>query len=178
MRKLARYLGFIAEWGLIVLIVLLINQFVVMNTVVPSESMEPTIMTGDRTFVTQIPYYYRDPKRGEIVVFNEGNVKMVKRVIGLPGETIDIKEGKVFINGEVFDESAYLDPEVETLYEEMPYRVAEEMPYTIPEGMYFLMGDNRMRSMDSRAYGAIRREDIIARGSFRFYPFDKIGLIQ
>ncbi|MGL4345171.1 MAG: signal peptidase I [Cellulosilyticaceae bacterium] len=178
LRKSIRALDFIREMLMFLLIVILINSFVVMNTQVPSASMEPTIMTGDRTFVSQMPYYYRDPKRGEIIVFNEGEVKMVKRVIGMPGETIEIKEGYVYINGERLDESRYLEDTVETLYEEMPYDLAQEMPYTIPEGYYFVMGDNRMDSLDSRAYGSISREVIIAKGSFRFYPFDKIGIIR
>lgn len=178
LKKKIGWLGIIKEMGMYLLIVMLLNQFFIMNTVVPSASMEPTIMTGDRTFVSQVPYYYRDPERGEIVVFDEEGTKMVKRVIGLPGDTIDIKESKVYINGQPLDESRYLGSEVETLYEEMPYELHQEMPYTIPEDHYFLMGDNRMWSMDSRAYGAVDRKQIIAKGSLRYYPFDKIGFIH
>lgn len=177
-KKQLGWLRMIWDMGTILLIVLLLNQFLVMNTVVPSASMEPTIMTGDRTFVSPIPYYYKDPQRGDIVIFKEGEELMVKRVIGLPGETIAIKEGGVYIDGERLDESAYLESSVETVYEEMPYEVKQEMPYTIPEDYYFMMGDNRMYSMDSRYFGAISRKEIIAQGSFRFYPFNKIGIIK
>lgn len=177
-KKQLGWLGMIWDAGVILLIVLLLNQFLIMNTVVPSASMEPTIMTGDRTFVSPIPYYYKDPERGDIAIFHQGEELMVKRVIGLPGETIDMKDGKVYINGEVLDELAYLDASVQTLYEEMPYEVKEELPYIIPQDYYFMMGDNRMYSMDSRYFGAIARKDIVAKGSFRFYPFNKIGIIK
>ncbi|MGL4737364.1 MAG: signal peptidase I [Cellulosilyticaceae bacterium] len=177
-KKQLGWLGMVWDMGVILLIVLLLNQFFVTNTVVPSASMEPTIMTGDRTLVSPIPYYYKDPARGDIAIFKEGEELMVKRVIGLPGETIMIEDGGVYIDGNKLDESAYLDPSVETLYEEMPYEVKEVLPYTIPEDYYFMMGDNRMYSMDSRYFGAISREAIRAQGSFRFYPFNKIGIIK
>lgn len=111
---------------------------------IQSGSMEPTLMTGDRALINQMAYIgNREIKRGDIVVFwfEEQQEYFGKRVIGLPGDEISFEDGKVYINGEILDESSYLDPSVETLC------VKE---FTVPEGSYFLLGDNRRSSLDSR----------------------------
>lgn len=113
---------------------------------VPSESMEPTLMVHDWLIGDRHAYEEEKPQRGDIVMFyqKDENETMVKRVIGLPGETVSFVGGKVYINGEPLDESAYLDDTVETDCGE------EDKTFTVPEGAYFMLGDNREISLDAR----------------------------
>lgn len=160
-------------------IVLLINNFIALHARVPSGSMLPTIEIGDHLIVNRLPYYFTDPTRGEIIVFNfkeddtGETVKYIKRVIGLPGETVDIIDGHVYINNELLDESAYLPSETITLESSLV-----EFPLTIPEGEYLVMGDNRENSHDGRFFGTISRKDIIGTGNIRIFPFNKIGILK
>ena len=163
------------EIVIVVFSVVFIMTFVMSQNKIPSGSMIPTLNIRDRLLVSMLPYYYGSPNRGEIVVFNgpDGN-KWIKRVIGLPGETIDIQEGNIYINGIALDEAAYigeagisaLNP---TLYTEISY------PYTIPEGYYFLLGDNRLESYDCRYIGPIAESDITGKAIYRIYPFNEMG---
>ena len=113
---------------------------------VPSESMEPTLMVHDWLIGDRHAYEEEKPQRGDIVMFyqKDENETMVKRVIGLPGETVSFVGGKVYINGEPLDESAYLDDTVETDCG------GEDKTFTVPEGSYFMLGDNREISLDTR----------------------------
>ncbi|MHC1750445.1 MAG: signal peptidase I [Cellulosilyticaceae bacterium] len=173
--KIKSFLEFIKEPLLAVFAALLITQFLFMHSVVPSESMESTMNVGEHFIINRIPYYYRDPVKGEIVIFENENQKLVKRVIGEPGDVVDLKNGKVFVNGELLDESAYVRPDNTT---EVPYESILEYPYTVPEDTYFLLGDNRGRSRDGRYFGPIERKKIIATQPFRIYPFNKMGIVK
>jgi signal peptidase I len=139
---------------------------------IPSESMLPTLEVGDRLIVEKISYRLHAPERGDIVVFDppprsgfdRGNA-FIKRVVGLPGETIAVREGRVYIDDKPLDE-AYL--------QEPP---AYEMdPLTIPAGNVFVMGDNRNNSADSHVWGALPISNIIGRSAVRFWPPVRIGL--
>lgn len=167
-------LDFIKEPLLAVLTALLVIQFLFAHTIIPSESMEPTIMTSDRMIINRLPYYYRNPKRGEIIIFKHGDEFWVKRVIGEPGDTLNLIDGFVYINDKPLDESAYLDSSTLTF----PLSSDIVFPFIVPEDTYFVMGDNRLASRDSRAIGPIARELIVAKGGFRIYPFDHIGLVR
>lgn len=156
---------------------ILVLTFIISQNKIPSGSMIPTLNINDRILVSMIPYYYRSPQRGEMVVFNGPNgFKWIKRVVGLPGETIDIQDGKVYIDGSPLDESAYLEeqdisglnPTLETVV---------SYPYTIPKGQYFLLGDNRLESYDCRYIGPIEEKDITGKAVYRVYPFDNIGAL-
>lgn len=168
------FLEFVKEPLLAVLAALLITQFLFAHTTIPTPSMEPTIMTGDHVIINHLPYYYRNPVRGEIVIFKEGNENLVKRVIGEPGDTIDLIDGKVYINNLILDESDYLDRSIETY----PLDTSIQFPFIVPEDHYFVMGDNRLNSGDSRIMGPISRDVIIARGGFRIYPFNNVGIVH
>ena len=174
LKSIKQLLEFAKEPLLAVLAALLITQFLFAHTQIPTPSMEPTIMTGDHMVINHLPYYYRDPVRGEIVIFKEGGENLVKRVIGEPGDTVNLIDGDVYINGEALDESAYLDESVESY----PLDFSIEFPFTVPEDHYFVMGDNRPRSGDSRIFGPISRDVIFARGGIRIYPFNNIGLVR
>lgn len=139
---------------------------------IPSESMLPTLEVGDRLIVEKISYRLHTPERGDIVVFDppprsgfdRGNA-FIKRVIGLPGETIAVREGRVYINDKPLDERYLQEPP------------AYEMdPLTIPADSVFVMGDNRNNSADSHVWGALPISNIIGRSAVRFWPPVRIGL--
>ena len=164
----------ILEWvGVIVtalVISLLINFCLVINARVPSGSMENTIMTGDRLFGNRLAYVFSDPKRGDIVIFHfpdDEKVLYIKRIIGLPGETVEIKNGGVFVDGKLLEER-YIN--VTTL--------GEFGPYEVPEGQYFMMGDNRNNSADSRywEHTYLDRSKIVGKAFIRYYP--QISLVK
>ena len=114
---------------------LLINFCLIINAKVPTGSMENTIMTGDRLFGNRLAYVFSDPQRGDIVIFHypdDEKVLYIKRIIGLPGETVEIKNGGVYIDGKLLEER-YLNVTTQ----------GEFGPYEVPEGKYFMMGDNR-----------------------------------
>jgi signal peptidase I len=169
-----KYLEFTKEPLLAVLTALLVIQFIAAHTRIPTGSMIPTIQIGDHMVVNRIPYYYKDPIRGDIVVFEEGGIPLVKRIIALPGEEIDIIDHEVYINGKKLDEN-YLPAGTKT---EAFFYSDVKFPFVIPEGEYFVMGDNRGNSQDSRYFGTIKRETISAQGGFRIFPFHRIGWVK
>ena len=156
-------------------IAFLLGHFVYINARVPSGSMEETIMTGDRVFGNRLAYIKDDPERFDIVIFkypDDPSQLFVKRVIGLPGETVQVIDGYVYINGEVLDENYGLE------VMDDPGIAAE--PITLGEDEYFVLGDNRNHSSDSRdpSVGVLHRDDIMGRAWIRIWPFDKFGVIK
>lgn len=165
----------IKEPTLAVLAALLISCFVISHTKVPTGSMSPTIKAGDHLIVNRLPYYYRDPVRGEMIVFEYDTDHLIKRVIGVPGDCVTIQDDEVYINGEPLDESAYLKDEMKTYL----FAGSEVIfPYIVPDGYYFVMGDNRINSKDSRVFGPIPRSSIIAKADYRIFPIQSIGVIK
>lgn len=157
-----------------VVIAVLILQFI-KPTIVKESSMEPTLYENHYIFLSKQAYtLFGEPKRGDIVVFhsgltalNGGEKLLIKRVIGLPGDTIAIMDGKVYLNGEVYKE-AYIKDGTTNGYIE---------PYTVPEGQLFCMGDNRLVSVDSRDYrvGCVDIDSIVGKAVFRLAPLKLIG---
>lgn len=140
------------------IVIFVICKFVLCITVIQSGSMEPSIPTGNTVVVNRLAYIKQDVKRGDIIFFNspEFNTTFGKRVIGLPGDTVEFKDGYVVINGQYVDESAYIDENVETNCSKT---------FTVPDGCYFVLGDNREVSNDSRFWlePYVKQEDIIGR---------------
>src|SRR5690606_1689526 len=135
----------------------LIMGFVARSFIVDGPSMEPTLESGERLLVDQLTYRFREPKRGEIVIFrNPGNTSetYIKRVIGLPGDVVSVRNGVLSVNGQVIEEP-YIKERMHVNYG----------PSTVPEGHYFVMGDHRNNSLDSRRreVGPIPRDHIIGR---------------
>ena len=154
----------------VVAVVLVVNNFLLINARVPSESMENTIMTGDRFFGNRLAYLFDDPERFDIVVFkypDDESQLFVKRVIGLPGETVEIKDGKVYINGSQTPLDDSFTPETPT---------GDYGPYVVPEGSYFMLGDNRNHSGGSRFWKQpyVEKEKIVGKAIFRYFPGIKI----
>ena len=158
----------------VVIFVLVMNNFIIVNALIPSESMENTIMTGDRIFGNRLSYLASEPERGDIIIFrfpDDERQLYIKRVIGLPGDEINIVEGKVYINNS------------DTPLDE-PY-LAEEMigdygPFEVPEDSYFVLGDNRNKSKDSRIWSNkyVRKGQIEGKAIVRYFPFDTMGTIK
>lgn len=143
----------------------LLSQFVIANAVVPTGSMENTIKPGDRLLGLRLAYLIGDPARGDVIIFHAPDepdgTPYVKRVIGLPGETVEGIDGVVYIDGDALDEP----------YIKEPAR-ADFGPFTVPDGMYFMLGDNRNDSKDSRYWKNtyLAREQIMARVLVQYYP--------
>lgn len=166
---------FLKEPVLAVLTALMISTFVISHTKIPTGSMMFTINPGDHLIVNRLPYYYRDPRKGEITVFNLEGENLIKRVIGEPHDIINIIDNNIYVNNQRLDESAYLK-NLDSTYEFSHSKI--HFPYEVPEGYYFMLGDNRKNSMDSRYFGPVPREDIYAKGGIRIYPFNRIGIVQ
>lgn len=175
MARLKKVLDFIKDPILIVLVCLLIFQFIGARTRVPSGSMEPTIHIGDHLLISRIPTYYRSPEIGEIVVFWEDNTSMIKRVVAGPLDEVDLRNGDLYVNGKLVDDSQY----VKALHESRPIIYSSlTFPLTVPEGHYFVMGDNRGDSEDSRYFGPISEKAIRAIGAYRIGPFENRGFLE
>lgn len=172
--QLKRLIERIKELILAVLSAVLISSFIISHTKVPTASMVSTINPGDHLIVNRIPYYYRDPIRGEIVVFYFEEDHLIKRIIGVPGDEINIESGKVYVNGKVLEEAYLNDKENTYLYAGSKVK----FPYIVPEGYYFMMGDNRSNSKDSRVFGPIARKEILAKAGLCIYPFNRIGILK
>ena len=171
-RKL-RFLKKFFDITVFLLIVLVITYFlteyVVVRTAVHNHSMEPTLLSGDVLLTDKITYRIREPKRKEIILFineNDGE-ELVKRVIGLPGETVRIAGGKIFINGEALEDIDGLDG---------PFDAGDAASdFVLKEDEYFVLGDNRKESIDSRSeqVGAVKRDAIIGKTLIRIKPLNK-----
>jgi len=160
----------IISWiGVVVLAVamaLFINQVIIVNAKVPSGSMEDTIMTDDRIAAFRLSYLFSEPKRFDIVVFrnpDNESVLFVKRLIGMPGETIEVVDGKVYINGSSvpLDDSFIKEP-----------AFGNAGPFVVPENSYFMMGDNRNNSSDSRYWHNkyVANQKILGKVIFKYFP--------
>ena len=155
---------------IIVVCVVLFRTFIATPVRVDGDSMRESLHNGDILILNKLDNNY---KRFDVVVVNYNKSKLVKRIIGLPGENIEYKNNKLYINNKKIDDVETirtLDFSLEELYS-----INE-----IPEDYYFVMGDNRGNSLDSRDYrvGLIKKEDIVGVTIFRLYPFNKIGLIK
>ncbi len=154
------------EMGLSVLmaipLALFLNLFIGVTDVY-QHSMRTTLHSGDRLMVLKVHKHVGSVSRGQVVTFHlEGQLgAFVKRIIALPGEKVDIREGQILINGVVLDEPYARGPTVPG---------ALPLPYTVPAGSYFMLGDNRNQSNDSRMFGAVAHERLVGLVLFRFWP--------
>ena len=165
------------QWVLViigaVILAFLIDTFVIVNAQIPSGSMENTIMTGDRVFGNRLAYRFSDPKRFDIIIFkypDDESQLFIKRIIGLPGETVEIHDGNIYINGS------------DTPLEDVDIKEPMEGsfgPYTVPEGCYFVMGDNRNNSRDSRYWENtfVSEDEILGKAVLRYWPLNKMKLL-
>lgn len=161
-------------------LVIIIRVFLFSPYIVDGPSMKPNFHTGERIIVNKILYDIREPKRGEVVVFHSGyNGDYIKRVIALPGETVEVRGDEVLINGERVAEP-YIQAEVDAAAAAgESYNKDKGFPaQTVPEGHVFVMGDNRSNSHDSRSIGFIPYDEIVGRADVVIWPLRDIRLID
>ena len=173
--RLQEVLSFLAYAALVFGITFLIITFVGQRTKVSGNSMYATLENGDNLILEKLSYRFLDPERFDIVVFrytHKKNTFYIKRVIGLPGETVQIVDSKIYINGEILEENYG--------YEPIQDAKRASQPITLGEDEYFVLGDNRNDSSDSRdpAVGNVTRSQIIGKAWLRIWPLNKIGLIN
>ena len=150
------------------------DHFLIVNAQIPSGSMENTIMPGDRIIGNRLSYAFADPERFDIIIFrypDDESQLFIKRIVGLPGETVEITDGKIYIDGsaEPLDDVETKEPTSGTFG-----------PYKVPEDSYFVMGDNRNNSLDSRFWENtfVSRDEILGKAVFRYWPLTEIKLVK
>jgi signal peptidase I len=148
-----------------------IRTFVAEARYIPSGSMLPTLQINDRLIIDKVSYHFSEVQRGDIVVFNPTEVlrqkfkdAFIKRVIGLPGDTVEVRRGTVFVNGEALSEN-YIAAEPDYVYG----------PEVVPEDQYLVLGDNRNNSYDSHYWGFVPRDLIVGKAIVRFWPPQRLG---
>ena len=158
---------YLREYGpylAVIVIVLLVKQFLFSPVMVSGESMINTLKDSDIMIMDKISLSTSPIKRFEIVVISYKNRYLIKRVVGLPGETIEYKDNKLYVNGE-FIEETFLDKE----------QITKDFSVKVPDDFYFVLGDNRVKSNDSRYLGCFSLEKIEGRTSFTIFPFSRFG---
>lgn len=163
--------------GIALVLAFLIRVFIAEPRYIPSDSMLPTLMSGDRLVVEKVVYKFTTPARGDILVFQppmklrvlgyQKNQAFIKRAIAMAGDTIAVKDGVVIVNNQ---------PLAEPYIAEAP--AYELPPVVVPEGELFVMGDNRNNSNDSHVWGFLPTENIIGHAVFRFWPLDRLGAVK
>jgi signal peptidase I len=161
-----------------VVVALLVKTFLVQAFRIPSESMDPTLIEGDRVLVNKLSYRLHDVNRGDVVVFTRpdslpggpGDPKdLIKRVVALPGETVEVRDNAVYIDGKLLEEPYLADGSVTT-----PGTTLTQ-PLTVPEGEVLVLGDNRSNSQDGRVFGTIPVDSIVGRAFVIMWPPSRIG---
>lgn len=156
---------------------MMVYLFAVQPHQVDGRSMFPNFQDKEYILTDKITYARRDPQRGEVVVFHAPppyTSDFIKRIVGLPGETVMVKEGRVYINDKQLGED-YLPPNYVTSEKSF---LREGVPYKVPDGYYMVFGDNRDFSSDSREWGPITQKAIVGRAFFRYWPVNHFGLIE
>lgn len=167
LRDIKEFIKDSLKYLIVIAIVFFIALFVISFEQVVGPSMKGTLDAGDVTIVNKLVYKLRTIKRNEIVSINQKDKIMVKRVIGLPGEHIEYKDNKLYVNGSLVLENNISVETKDFKLEDIGYE-------TIPKDMYFVLGDNRTNSSDSREFGLVKKDEIIGKIVMRVYPFSKI----
>lgn len=156
---------------IVIVVILFLMIYVVSITQVVGNSMHSTLENGEVLILNKFKYRFMDIERGDIISLQYADTKyLIKRVIGLPGDSVSIRDNTLYINGELYVES-YLDEGL--VYDD--FELSSLGYDTIPDDMYLVLGDNREDSLDSREIGLIRRDDIIGKVSFRIWPLNKLA---
>jgi len=176
MKAFFSFLLFIWEILKIVIIALVIvipiRYFLFQPFIVKGQSMEPNFENGNYLIIDELSFRFRDPRREEVVVFRyprNPSQRFIKRIIGLPGEKIEIKAGSIMVNDQILDESEYLPFGLQT---------PGNIQISLNENEYFVLGDNRISSFDSRQWGPLPRKNIIGRVYFRAWPFTALAKFE
>lgn len=176
-RRAARQRGGVLELLIIAAVAFalvfgVVRPFIVEAFVIPSESMVPTLMVGDRVLANKFIYDFTDPDKGDVVVFESVEVEgqdLIKRVVGTPGDTVEVRDGTLYVNGEPQKEP-YVNQEGSGLS-------PPQNELTVPEDTVFVMGDNRANSRDSRFFGPVPEENLEGEAFVIFWPPTRIGAL-
>ena len=170
------------EWAhsIIVALVLtlIIRTYVIQAFKIPSGSMLPTLQIGDKLFVNKYLYRFKSPKRGDIVVFKypvDPKKDFIKRLVGLAGDEVEIREGKIYVNGKALEDSRTFGKFY--YYNHDPYGGPREI-IKVPAESYFVLGDNSANSQDSRFWGFVPKKNMLGKAVFRWWPLDRFGKIK
>lgn len=156
-------------------IVFPIRAYVAQPFIVEGDSMEPNFSDGQYLIIDEISYRFKEPRRGDVIVFNpptDQRIFFIKRIIGLPGETIKIESGKIILSSDterIILEENYLPRGIKT---------GQDISLELSEKEYFVLGDNRDRSSDSRSWGALRKDNITGKALLRLWPLSKINILK
>ena len=169
-------LSFLETIVVALVISVVLYLFVMTPHEVVGNSMHPTYKNGEYLMANKILYKIAKPERGDVIIFKYSETQdFIKRIIGLPGDTVMLKDGKLYINGTMLDESKYLSDSVYTNGGDF---LREGESVTVPEGRYFVCGDNRPHSSDSRAFGPIDKGNIKGKAWIVYYPFNSFRLVK
>lgn len=173
--------SWLMEWGptiaIPIVVALFVHAFILEAFIVPTGSMLNTIQLNDRVWSEKVSYRFRNPEVGEVVLFSspvEKDVTLLKRVIATEGQTVDLVDGKVVVDGQVLDEPYTEDRPSYPLDRHAPGIEPVSYPLVVPEGHLWLMGDNRTNSLDSRYYGPIPTSSVVARAFCTYWPLDHV----
>lgn len=181
--------------GLSLLLAFGIRSFVAEARFIPSGSMEPTLQIHDRLIIDKVTYQFNPPQRGDIIVFHppqtlrkqadqQGDVlqmdTIIKRVIGIPGDRLELKDGAVYRN-QVKIQEQYVAHKAKTSVQVCPPSLSQSflaLPQVVPANHYLVLGDNRLNSYDGRCWGLVSQSDLLGRAVFRYWPVHRIGNLE
>lgn len=176
-RIIGAVFDFLQSIVVIMAIMVMVYLFVMSPQEISGESMFPTFENGEYILTNKIEYKISEPKHGDVVVFkspSNKDIDFIKRIIAVPGDRVKVINGKYYVNDKLVTEN-YLPA---GLYTFAGSFLRENTEIVVPPGKYFVSGDNRPHSLDSREFGTIPKEDIIGKAMLRYWPFDRAGLIK
>ena len=162
MEKVKKIIKEYLPYVVIIILVILIKRYIVSPVRVNGSSMMDTLHSGDIMILNNSAYYFNDIERFDIVVINEGKEYIIKRAIGLPGETVEYKDDKLYINNKLIDDKYGMGK-------------TEDFKYKVEKNSYFVLGDNRVNSMDSRVFGTFKKNKILGKTKLIIFPFNRFG---
>lgn len=175
-RAVAAIFDFLQSIVVVMAIMVMIYLYGVSPQEIKGASMEPSFFNAEYILTNKVVYKLKDPVRGDVVIFKapkNPEIDYIKRVIGLPGDTVGLRNNAMYVNGIVIDEP-YLSPGITIFGGSF---LAENQEIVVPQGKYFVLGDNRPHSADSREFGPIPKVDFIGKAFLRYWPFTRFGLI-
>jgi signal peptidase I len=177
-RAIAAIFDFLQGIVVVLAVMVMIYLFIMSPQEVNGQSMEPTFENAEYILTNKIEYKLTNPQRGDIVIFKspaDKEVDYIKRVIGLPGDDIRITDNSYYVNGVKLDETGYLASDVYVFGGSF---LSENQDYIVPAGEYWVSGDNRPHSSDSREFGPIAKTDFVGKVIFRYWPVSRMGIIK
>ena len=177
-----RYL--LKEWIepilLAVVLAVVIRTFFFQAFKIPTGSMRATLIESDRVLVNKFLYRFKDPQRGDVIVFRypvDGKKDFIKRLVGLPGETVEIRQGKILINGKLVEETSKLRKNYYYNREDWDYG-GENRQIKVPDNAYFVLGDNSAQSSDSRNWGFVPKKNLVGKAFMIYWPPKRVRMIE